>query len=90
MQPFNTHIHSILTLLDKTYSAGNIEKPVKMKIHRKDKKVLKQIYNIYKIYNYKLTLNDFKNVVIEYTVINDDELINGANHIAKLLEKINK
>lgn len=89
MDRLNEYIFNIFQLLHTCQVKGLIKKPVKYKINRYDKKVINQIYDVYKIYRWKITRKQFRNMCINYSVSSGINIVKSGNDICVLIEKTN-
>ena len=89
MEQLNTHIFNVFNMIRQFQQSGFLVRPLKYRIYHKDKKVLNNIYIVYKLYCYGLSKKDFHKICIDYTTNTGTNIIKSGSDMAELLEKIN-
>ena len=88
MEELNRYIFSVFNLLKILREKGLLERPVKYKLNRYDKNILMKVYDLYKIHKLKLSKKQFNNLVIEYSLNTNKNIITSGIEVAVNIEKI--
>lgn len=89
MKELNNYIYNVFNLIRQTQQSGFLQRPLTYHITKTDKKILNNIYNVYKIYKYGLTKSDFRLIVKDYSLNSGFNIIKAGSEMGQLLEKIN-
>lgn len=90
MEQLNNYMLNTFKSMIDINNKGFFKKPYKLIICKHDKKIIKKTYYLYKIYIYKITLKEFRQIVINNSLINGVNFIKSAINICETIEKIMK
>ena len=89
MIAINNYMITIFKMIHKVQVGGMLQRPLDLRITKQDKKTLRNIYKVYKIYRYKLSFRSFLRVTKDYSIRSGYNIIKAGNECAIYLEKIN-
>lgn len=84
----NEYMYNILNLVFTYQTKGLLQKPLKYRINRNDKRILNKIYDVYKVYEHKITRKEFIKLTINYSVSSGINIIRSGQDVASSFEKI--
>ena len=90
MKEVNNYLYQIFTLMQQCQGKGLLQRPKRLRVCYRDKKVLKTIYNVYHLYKHKIPFSEFINMSVNYTISTGDNLIKSGQFVAELIEKTTK
>lgn len=83
MKEINEYFYKVFDLVYKTKHSGLLEKPKKYTLNKNDKRILKKIYNVYKLYNCKISKEQFMEMVCDYSIAMNKDIITSGWQIAE-------
>lgn len=88
MEELNTYIYNVFSLIKVVRDKGLLERPIEYKLNKYDRKVLNELYILYKIYNLKINRKIYINLCIEYSLNSNINIIKSGIEVAENIEKI--
>lgn len=88
MEELNTYIYNVFSLIKVVRDKGLLERPIQYKLNKYDRKVLNELYRLYKIYNLKINRKIYINLCIEYSLNTNINIIQSGIEVAENIEKI--
>jgi hypothetical protein len=88
MKELNDYIFNVFNLIKNVKDNGLLERPKKYKLNRFDKNILINVYDLYKVYKLKITKKQFIDLVIEYSLNTNTNILKSGIEVGENIEKI--
>lgn len=89
MENLNKYIFNVYTTIHQLQVGGKLEKPIRFKMNRNDRRILLNAYNAFAIYKHKIKPNEFLMMVEAYHTSSCIDIILSGLEVINILEKTN-